>query len=57
MSEPEVVIEEEANGTFSAWVPSVPGIYAMADTRADAERAIRKLLMERAARKIHYEDE
>jgi predicted RNase H-like HicB family nuclease len=37
-----VVIEEESNGTFSAWVAGLPGVYAAADTRAKAKSAIRK---------------
>ena len=36
-----VVIEEESNGTFSAWVAGLPGVYAAADTRAKAKWAIR----------------
>ena len=36
-----VVIEREDNGTFSAWVAGLPGVYAAADTAAVAERAIR----------------
>jgi predicted RNase H-like HicB family nuclease len=36
-----VVIEEESNGTFSAWVAGLPGVYAAADTRARAKSAIR----------------
>ena len=36
-----VVIEEESNGTFSAWVAGLPGVYAAADTRAKAKSAIR----------------
>src|SRR4029079_19289408 len=36
-----VVIEEEPNGTFSAWVVGLPGVYAAADTRAKAKSAIR----------------
>ena len=38
-----VVIEEESNGTFSAWVPGV-SVYAAADTKAEAKRAIRSAL-------------
>ena len=36
-----VVIEQEPNGTFSAWVPGLAGVYAAADTRAKAKSAIR----------------
>lgn len=37
-----VVIEEESNGTFSAWVAGLPGVYAAADSYAQARRAIRR---------------
>ncbi len=40
-----VVIEEESNGTFSAWVAGLPGVYAAADTRAKAKSAIRDAAM------------
>ena len=36
-----VVVERESNGTFSAWVAGLPGVYAAADTAAVAKRAIR----------------
>ena len=39
-----VVIERETNGTFSAWVAGLPGVYAAADDRATAKRAIRSAL-------------
>lgn len=39
-----VVIERESNGTFSAWVAGLPGVYAAADTAAVAKRAIRSAL-------------
>ena len=39
-----VVIEQESNGTFSAWIAGLPGVYAAADTRASAKRAIREAL-------------
>jgi predicted RNase H-like HicB family nuclease len=39
-----VVVEREANGTFSAWVAGLPGVYAAADTVAVAKRAIRSAL-------------
>ena len=37
-----VVIEEESNGTFSAWVAGLPGVYAAAETRAKTKSAIRE---------------
>ena len=39
-----VVVERERNGTFSAWVAGLPGVYAAADTAAVAKRAIRSTL-------------
>ena len=39
-----VVVEREENGTFSAWVAGLPGVYAAADTAAVAKRAIRSAL-------------
>ena len=36
-----IVIEHEANGTGSAWVAGLPGVYAAAETVAQAKRAIR----------------
>ena len=39
-----IVIEVEASGAVSAYVPGLP-IYAAADTRAKAERAIRATLV------------
>ena len=36
-----IVIEHEANGTWSAWVAGLPGVYAAADSLAQAKRAIR----------------
>ena len=39
-----VVVERESNGTFSAWVAGLPGVYAAADTAAIAKRAIRSAL-------------
>lgn len=38
-----IVIETEANGAVSAYVPGLP-VYAAADTRAKAEQAIRETL-------------
>jgi predicted RNase H-like HicB family nuclease len=39
-----VVVERESNGTFSAWVAGLPGVYAAGDTAAVAKRAIRSAL-------------
>ena len=39
-----IVIEQESNGTFSAWVAGLPGVYAAADTAAAANRGIRSAL-------------
>ncbi|MBI2833234.1 MAG: type II toxin-antitoxin system HicB family antitoxin [Acidobacteria bacterium] len=39
-----VIVERESNGTFSAWVAGLPGVYAAADTAAGAKRAIRGAL-------------
>lgn len=39
-----VVIERDSNGTFSAWVVGLPGVYAAADTAAVAKRSIRGAL-------------
>ena len=39
-----VVVEREDNGTFSAWVAGLPGVYAAADTAAAAKRNIRTAL-------------
>lgn len=38
-----IVIETETSGAFSAYVPGLP-VYAAADTRAQAEQAIRATL-------------
>ena len=38
-----IVIETEASGAVSAYVPGLP-VYAAADTRAQVERAIRTIL-------------
>ena len=38
-----VVFEHEANGAVSAFVPGLP-IYAAADTRRQAEKAIRQTI-------------
>jgi predicted RNase H-like HicB family nuclease len=39
-----VVLEHEANGTVSAYVVGLPGVFAAADTEAAAARAIRSAL-------------
>jgi predicted RNase H-like HicB family nuclease len=36
-----VVVEREDNGTFSAFIAGLPGVYAAADTAAVAKRSIR----------------
>jgi predicted RNase H-like HicB family nuclease len=38
------IVEQESNGTWSAWVPGLPGVYAAADTKALAKSAIRGAL-------------
>lgn len=40
-----VVVEREDNGTYSAWVAGVPGVYAAADSAAVAKRSIRSALL------------
>lgn len=39
-----VVIEREENGSFSAWVAGLPGVFAAADSAAGASRALRGAL-------------
>jgi predicted RNase H-like HicB family nuclease len=39
-----IVVERETNGTFSAWVAGLPGVYAAADTASAAKRGIRNAL-------------
>jgi predicted RNase H-like HicB family nuclease len=39
-----IVVERETNGTFSAWVAGLPGVYAAADTAGAAKRGIRSAL-------------
>ncbi len=39
-----IVVERESNGTFSAWVAGLPGVYAAADTASAAKRGIRDAL-------------
>lgn len=36
-----IVIESEDNGTWSAWVAGLPGVYAAADSLTMAKRAIK----------------
>jgi predicted RNase H-like HicB family nuclease len=38
------VLEQESNGTFSAWVAGLPGVYAAADTASQVKRGIRRAL-------------
>ena len=39
-----IIVEQESNGTFSAWVAGLPGVYAAADTVTAAKRGIRRAL-------------
>ena len=39
-----IIVEQESNGTFSAWVAGLPGVYAAADTVTAAKRGIRSAL-------------
>ena len=39
-----IIVEEESNGAFSAWVAGLPGVYAAADSAAAAKRGIREAL-------------
>jgi predicted RNA binding protein YcfA (HicA-like mRNA interferase family)/predicted RNase H-like HicB family nuclease len=39
-----IMIEQESNGTVSAWVAGLPGVYAAADTATAAKRGIRRAL-------------
>jgi predicted RNase H-like HicB family nuclease len=39
-----IVVERETNGTFSAWVAGVPGVFAAADTGRAAKLGIRRAL-------------
>ena len=39
-----VILEPEAEGGFSVWVPDLPGCVAVADTLAEAERLIREAI-------------
>jgi predicted RNase H-like HicB family nuclease len=47
MTTPEhftIVFQHEGNGTVSAYLPELPGVYAAADTLAGAKRGIREAL-------------
>ena len=39
-----VIVEQESNGTWSAYVAGLPGVYAAADSATEAKRAIRGAL-------------
>jgi predicted RNase H-like HicB family nuclease len=39
-----IIVEKEDNGTFSARVAGIPGVYAAADTITQAKRGIRRAL-------------
>lgn len=39
-----ILVEQETNGAYSAWVSGLPGVYAAADTASQAKRAIRSAL-------------
>lgn len=39
-----IIVEREPNGTFSAWVAGLPGVYAAADTARAAKLGIRSAL-------------
>ena len=39
-----IIVEQESNGTCSAWVAGLPGVYAAADTPTAAKRGIRRAL-------------
>jgi predicted RNase H-like HicB family nuclease len=39
-----IVYVPEDNGTVSAYVPDLPGLYAAADSRRETERAMRELI-------------
>lgn len=39
-----IIVEQESNGTFSAWVAGLPGVYAAGDTATAAKRGIRGAL-------------
>ena len=48
-----VVVERESNGSFSAWVAGLPGVYAAADTAAAAKRGIRLALAAHLETLVH----
>lgn len=48
-----IIVEQESNGAFSAWVAGLPGVYAAADTAAVAKRAIRGALLRISTRCAH----
>jgi predicted RNase H-like HicB family nuclease len=39
-----IIVERESNGTVSAWVAGLPGVYASGDTVTAAKRGIRRAL-------------
>src|SRR6202171_6235545 len=39
-----IIVEQESNGTISAWVAGLPGVHAAADTVTAAKRGIRSAL-------------
>ena len=39
-----IIVEQEPNGSFSAWVAGLAGVYAAADTAAAAKQGIRRAL-------------
>jgi predicted RNase H-like HicB family nuclease len=39
-----IIVEQESNGSCSAWVAGLPGVYAAADTVTAAKRGIRRAL-------------
>ena len=39
-----IVVEQESNGSYSAWVAGLPGVYAAADTVTAAKRGVRGAL-------------
>jgi predicted RNase H-like HicB family nuclease len=39
-----IIVEQESNGTFSAWVAGLPGVYAAGETVTAAKRGIRGAL-------------
>ena len=39
-----VIVKRETNGSYSAWVAGLPGVYAAADTAREVRRALRGAL-------------